>query len=228
MAPLHHAPKQPIEPMTKMVAPRSGRYLPLIGTMLATAGFLLLIAGLQEMPSSSAPARRGWLPTQAVDDKATMTSRPVPLGRAWAYSSVTSWTSVESGRFGYRWVLPRASRVTPQSAKSRLHDALQPASSSQALRHDSDVRIARAFFRDDLDPSAPGIVRSNLQQEIRDPRSCPRTNANSADEAALPLCQDPRDDLATMAAAQRRGSDTRWDGTAAFVAAWDGSDDHGV
>jgi predicted metal-binding membrane protein len=57
-----------------------------------------------------------------------------------------------------------------------------------------------------------GIVRFDLQHKARRLRNCLGDRAESTHLATVPLCQDPRDALAAMAAAQYRGSWTRWDG----------------
>jgi hypothetical protein len=54
-----------------------------------------------------------------------------------------------------------------------------------------------------------GNVRSDLNQTIRRPRNCLGNRAESAHLATVPLCHDPRDALAAMAAAQYRGSRIR-------------------
>jgi hypothetical protein len=186
--------------------------------MLATIGLLLVIGGLMVVPSPAIATRRGWLPTQDVDAKAAMAPRPMPLGRAWAYPSAQASSSQESIKGGSRWMSRRVSSVIPAPTKTRMPDALEPASSTcRPLRHDSDDRIANALFPDGIEPSVPGIVRSDLQQQVRNPRSCIGTGADSTQKAELPLCEDPRVALAMMASAQRRGTETRWDETVAAV-----------
>jgi hypothetical protein len=218
MVPLHHFPERTIEPGTELTASMSGFYLPLIGTMLAMVGLLLVIAGLMEMPAPVTPARRGWIQTQVVGDMATMASKSMPLGRAWAYPSVMPWSSPESIRVGDRWRSRRFSSITSASTKTPMPDVRRPASStSRPLRHDSDDQIAKDLFPDGIEPSVPGIVRSELQHKVADPRNCIGTGAN-AHEADPPLCQDPRAALAMMAAAQHRATGMHWDGTGAAVA----------
>jgi hypothetical protein len=208
MATQHHAPERAIRRETKMAPLASGLYLPLIGTMLTTIGLLLVIGGLMVVPSPAIATRRGWLPTQDVDAKAAMAPRPMPLGRAWAYPSAQASSSQESIKGGSRWMSRRVSSVIPAPTKTRMPDALEPASSTcRPLRHDSDDRIANALFPDGIEPSVPGIVRSDLQQQVRNPRSYIGTGADSAQKAELPLCEDPRFALAMMASAQRRGTE---------------------
>ena len=85
--------------------------------------------------------------------------------------------------------------------------------------------LATANDHNRVAQSGPGTGSSDLEHKARRPRNCASTNAESAHSADLPLCQDPRDALAAMAAAQHRRAWTRRDGTAAYVATWAGSED---
>jgi hypothetical protein len=76
---------------------------------------------------------------------------------------------------------------------------------------DADFRpgLHMAHVRNGGDRAEPGTVRSDLQRKERSPHSCLGDSAESAHLATVPLCQDPRDALATMAAARYRGSWSR-------------------
>jgi hypothetical protein len=199
MLPLQHVSQRPVESATEMAALRPGFHRPLIGTMLAVVSLVLLSAGLCETPARITPAHPGGLPTLAVGDLTTMTSRPMLLGRLWAHARGMRPSAQEDATFARHMVHPAGGNgVTPQSPELRMLDFREPAISTlQPRRHGSDDRIANTLFIDGREPSVPGIVR--------DSHSCQEAHAESAHEAALPPCEerDVRWFLMEMARAQR-------------------------
>lgn len=78
--------------------------------------------------------------------------------------------------------------------------------------------LATANGRIPVVQSGAGSVNSDLQHKAPRPRNCLGDRAESAHLATVPLCQNPGDALAAMAAAHSRGSSISWDGTGAVAA----------
>ena len=126
----------------------------------------------------------------------------------------------------YAIEVPRT--AVSRAARARL-DTIQVAPEATGHRRlhfaaitQSDINdhfgLVTANDRNRVDQSGPGIVRSDLKQKARRPRSCLGARAESTHIATVPPCQDPRDALAAMAAAHYRAPWTRWDGTGAAAA----------
>jgi hypothetical protein len=205
--PHHYAVNAAANPSPRVAPHRSAVHLLGLGTMLTTLGLLLLFAGLIARPSPPASPLRDWLHSQLVDDRETTAWRPMPARRPWSRTGLHRHTerakipAIHALEQATLTSLPR--RRNSEHRTENAHVAVHPIS-APASTHD----------RNSVDQSVPGIVRADLQQKVRLAGSCRRTWADSAHEAALPLCRDARSALASIVGRGPSGSeavDLRWD-----------------
>jgi hypothetical protein len=189
MVPYHFSPDRALQLSTEMAPYGSAWPIPLLGILLTTAGLLLFIAGLVDTPSPATSMRPSWLHSQDGGGLATMTRSPTEPHRAGPYPRVMAWSAQENAGFGDRWVSRATSNPTRDDRIASAPVAVDPASKTD-LAH---VGTSPAS-------SGSGIISVDLLQPRRLGRSCRRTPADSAHEAALPLCRDAREAPPTIVA----------------------------
>jgi hypothetical protein len=189
MVPHHYSPDRALQLSTEIAPNGSAWPIPVLGILLTTVGLLLFIAGIVDTPSPATPIRLGWLHSQDGGGLATMTSSPTGPRRAGPHPRVMAWSAQENAGFGDRWV----SRATSNPTRD-----VRIASAPVAV--DPTLETASAHVGMPPVSSGSGMISVDLLQPVRLGRTCRRTPADSAHEAALPLCRDAREAPPTIVA----------------------------
>lgn len=177
MATHHRSPGRAIERRTEPAPNGTAWQTPVLGIVLTTVGLLLVIAGLVEMPAPATLLRLGWLHSQDGGELAMMTHSATIRRRAWPHRRVMALSAMENTKFGDRWATSSSQTREDQNASARVT---------------ADPILGTAAEHVGTAASGSGIISADLQLPRGLGRNCRRTPADSAHEAARPLCRDAR------------------------------------